>query len=101
MPQSDQTVEDIVAVYVRPEAWGLWIGGAMMREAMVRLGNGGSVEVALWVIQGIAGLSASTSGSDSGRMGRSVSGRCTANPRRLCGSVGSSKGPCNVSNVHL
>jgi ribosomal protein S18 acetylase RimI-like enzyme len=49
---SPETVGEVTAIYVRPEAWGQGIGEALMREAMARLRNGGSVEVALWVIQG-------------------------------------------------
>jgi GNAT superfamily N-acetyltransferase len=49
---SSETVGEVMAIYVRPEAWGHGIGEALMREAMARLRIGGSIEVALWVIQG-------------------------------------------------
>ena len=48
---SPETVAEVMAIYVRPEAWGLGIGEALMREAMARLREGGSVEVVLWVIE--------------------------------------------------
>jgi ribosomal protein S18 acetylase RimI-like enzyme len=48
---SPETVGEITAIYVRPESWGLGIGEALMRDALARLRNRGSVEVALWVIQ--------------------------------------------------
>jgi ribosomal protein S18 acetylase RimI-like enzyme len=48
---SPERVGEVMAIYVEPEAWGLGIGKVLMREAMAQLRNGGSVEVALWVIE--------------------------------------------------
>jgi ribosomal protein S18 acetylase RimI-like enzyme len=44
-------VGEVMAIYVRPDAWGLGIGAALLREALARLGGGGSSEVVLWVIE--------------------------------------------------
>jgi ribosomal protein S18 acetylase RimI-like enzyme len=49
---SPGAVGEVMAIYVRPDAWGLGIGEALMREAMARLRSGGSSEVVLWVIEG-------------------------------------------------
>jgi GNAT superfamily N-acetyltransferase len=49
---SPEAVGEVMAIYVRPEAWGTGIGAALMREALARLRGGSSVEVALWVIEG-------------------------------------------------
>ena len=47
---SPETVGEVVALYVRPEWWGLGIGEALMRDAMARLRDSGWVEVVLWVV---------------------------------------------------
>jgi ribosomal protein S18 acetylase RimI-like enzyme len=49
---SPGAVGEVMAIYVRPDAWGLGIGEALMREAMARLRSGGWSEVVLWVIEG-------------------------------------------------
>ena len=49
--ETPETVGEIMAIFVRPEEWGLGIGQALMREAMARLRDGGWVEVVLWVIR--------------------------------------------------
>ena len=45
-----ETAGEIMAMYVRPEEWGLGIGQALMREAMARSRDRGWVEVYLWVL---------------------------------------------------
>jgi ribosomal protein S18 acetylase RimI-like enzyme len=47
-----EAVGEVMAIYVRPDAWGLGFGEALMREALTRLRSGGSAEVVLWVIEG-------------------------------------------------
>jgi GNAT superfamily N-acetyltransferase len=49
--ETPETGGEIMAIFVRPEEWGLGIGQALMREAMARLRDGGWVEVVLWVIR--------------------------------------------------
>jgi ribosomal protein S18 acetylase RimI-like enzyme len=43
---------EVMAVYVRPEAWGHGVGRALAREALDRLRAGGLDPVVLWVIEG-------------------------------------------------
>jgi GNAT superfamily N-acetyltransferase len=49
---SPEAVGEVMAIYVRPEAWGTGIGEALMRAALAQLRGGCSVEVVLWVIEG-------------------------------------------------
>jgi GNAT superfamily N-acetyltransferase len=49
--ETPETGGEIMALFVRPEEWGLGIGQALMREAMARLRDRGWVEVVLWVYQ--------------------------------------------------
>ncbi len=46
-----EAVGEVMAIYVRPEAWGTGIGEALMREALAQLRGSYSVEVVLWVIE--------------------------------------------------
>jgi ribosomal protein S18 acetylase RimI-like enzyme len=46
-----EAVGEVMAIYVYPDAWGLGIGSALLREALARLRSGGWVEVVLWVIE--------------------------------------------------
>jgi ribosomal protein S18 acetylase RimI-like enzyme len=48
---SPLAVGEVMAVYVRPDAWGRGIGLALMREALAGLRGGGFAEVVLWVIE--------------------------------------------------
>jgi ribosomal protein S18 acetylase RimI-like enzyme len=48
---SQEVVGEVMAIYVRPDAWGLGFGEALMRAALARLRSGGSAEVVLWVIE--------------------------------------------------
>ena len=47
--ETPETGGEIMAIFVRPDEWGLGIGQALMREAMARLRDRGWVEVELWV----------------------------------------------------
>jgi ribosomal protein S18 acetylase RimI-like enzyme len=49
---SPGVVGEVMAIYVRPDAWGQGVGSALLREALDRLRNDGSAEVSLWVIEG-------------------------------------------------
>jgi ribosomal protein S18 acetylase RimI-like enzyme len=49
---SPEKVGEVMAIYVRPDTWGLGFGEALMRAALARLRSGGSAEVVLWVIEG-------------------------------------------------
>ena len=48
--ETPETGGEIMAIFVRPEEWGLGIGQALMREAMARSRDRGWVEVYLWVL---------------------------------------------------
>jgi ribosomal protein S18 acetylase RimI-like enzyme len=50
--ETPETGGEIIAIFVRPEEWGLGIGQALMQEAMARLRDRGWVEVVLWVLLG-------------------------------------------------
>ena len=42
---------EIAATYVEPPRWGQGIGGALLREALMRLGDGAWDDVTLWVFR--------------------------------------------------
>jgi ribosomal protein S18 acetylase RimI-like enzyme len=48
---SPGSVGEVMAVYVRPEAWGRGVGGTLTREALDRLRVAGLGPVVLWVIE--------------------------------------------------
>ncbi len=48
---SPEAFGEVMAIYVRPDAWGLGIGKALMRAALTGLRGGGSTVVVLWVIE--------------------------------------------------
>jgi ribosomal protein S18 acetylase RimI-like enzyme len=47
-----EAVGEVMAIYVRPDMWGLGVGQALLLAALARLRSGGSAEVVLWVIEG-------------------------------------------------
>jgi ribosomal protein S18 acetylase RimI-like enzyme len=49
---SPKVVGELMALYVRPDAWGRGVGRALVREALGRLWREGFAEVVLWVIEG-------------------------------------------------
>ncbi len=48
---SPGAVGEVMAIYVRPDAWGQGVGRALLREALDRLRSDGFAEVSLWVIE--------------------------------------------------
>lgn len=49
--QEDDTIGELYAIYVLPEAWGGGIGRRLMVEVLERLGQGGFTEAILWVLE--------------------------------------------------
>jgi GNAT superfamily N-acetyltransferase len=45
-------VGEVMAIYVRPTAWGTGAGGRLLREALERLREPGYREATLWVLEG-------------------------------------------------
>ena len=45
-------VGEVMALYVRPTAWGTGAGGRLLREALERLRVPGYLEATLWVLEG-------------------------------------------------
>jgi ribosomal protein S18 acetylase RimI-like enzyme len=91
---SPEAVGEVMAIDVRPDAWGLGFGGTLMRAAPARLRSGGSAEVVLWVIVGnrrAVGFYERLGFQPHGPVRLRERGRCTERLRRSCGSACSSR----------
>jgi GNAT superfamily N-acetyltransferase len=47
----DESIGELYAIYVLPDAWGVGAGRALMAETRVRLGGSGFEQAILWVFE--------------------------------------------------